>query len=409
MKFAAKTQASVCGVCKESKIEEERMSATVSAWSKPGAWALDSEENEVELLQQNINDNNKVDDTKPLSDFPSLATAAATKPKKKKGQTLSLAEFTAKPAYSLIHQDPVDLPTAPRQRTAEELERDRTRLGGGFRSYGDRPNRNSGDDSSNSRWGSGSGSSRVSDERGFGSRDSNRDSAPSRADEIDNWAAAKKPGIGNGFDRSERGERRERDRGSFFDSQSRADESDSWVSSKSFVPSEGRKFGGGSGGGFERERKVGFGTSGGADSDNWNKKKGEISVGSERTESVGGRPRLNLQPPRSVPVNNEVQSQSQDVTASGNVVKPKGLNPFGEARPREQVLAEKGQDWKKIDEQLESLKIKETNGDGFGKRGFGSGNGNGRAASTEDRSERSWRKAPSDDGHSERFVFNEIF
>ncbi|XP_058767459.1 eukaryotic translation initiation factor 4B3 [Vicia villosa] len=366
------------------------MAATVSAWSKPGAWALDSEEHEAELLQSH----NTVE-AKPLAEFPSLAVAAATKPKKKKAQTLSLAEFTAKPVSSFTHQDPVVLPTGPRQRTAEEIESDRTRLGGGFRSYGDRPNRGSGgDESSVSRWGSGRVSGELRRNDSFGSRDSNRESAPSRADEIDNWAAAKKPVGGNGFERRdrERGERGER--GGFFDSQSRADESDSWVSSKSFVPSEGRRFSGG-GGGFDRERKVGFGTSGGADSDNWNRKKGEISVGSERTETVaGGRPRLVLQP-RSASASNE----NQDVPAAGSgiVAKPKGANPFGEARPREQVLAEKGQDWKKIDEQLESLKIKETAVEGFGKRGFGSGNGR-----AEDRSERSWRKSsPSDDGRSE--------
>ncbi|RZB74016.1 eukaryotic translation initiation factor 4B3-like [Glycine soja] len=353
------------------------MAATVSsAWSKPGAWALDSEEHEAELLQQNNNNPND----KPLADFPSLAAAAATKPKKKKAQTYSLAEFTAKPDSAFADQDPVVLPTGPRQRTAEEL--DRTRLGGGFRNYGDRPNRNNssgGDESSNSRW----GSSRVSDEprrNGFGARDSNRELPPSRADETDNWAAAKKPS--GGF------ERRERDKGGFFDSQSRADESDSWVSNKSFVPSEGRRFGS-NGGGFERERRVvGFGSSGGADSDNWNTKKGESNVGSE---SVGGRPKLVLQP-RTVSVSDEGAD-------GNNAGKPKGVNPFGEARPREQVLAEKGQDWKKIDEQLESVKIKEASGgDGFGKRGFGSSNGGGgRATLPESRTERSWRKPQFDD------------
>ncbi|XP_019413786.1 PREDICTED: eukaryotic translation initiation factor 4B3-like [Lupinus angustifolius] len=391
------------------------MAATVSAWSKPGAWALDSEEHESELLQPQP--------VQPaVSDFPSLAAAAATKPKKKKKpQTLSLAEFTAKPDEDL---NILSLPTAPRERTAEEIERDRTRLGGGFRSYGDRGGRNSGpggDDGSNSRW----GSSRVSDESrrsgSFGSRDLNRDSAPSRADEIDNWASVKKSSIGNGF------ERRERERGGFFDSQSRADESDRWVSNKSVM--EGRRFGS-NGGGFERERKIGFGFSGGADSDNWNKKKVESNVGiesgngsggfererkvgfgasgaadsdnwnkkkvesnggSERPGSGsggGGRPRLVLQP-RSISASN----QSSPDSDSGNVVKPKGPNPFGEAKPREQVLAEKGQDWKKIDQQLESVKIKETvekSDGGFGKKDFGSGNG--RATSPEDRTEKSWRK-----------------
>ncbi|BAT91061.1 Eukaryotic translation initiation factor [Vigna angularis] len=369
------------------------MAATVSVWSKPGAWAIDSEEHEAELLQQNPTS----DTVKPLADFPSLAVAAATKPKKKKAQTYSLAEFTAKPDTAFADQDPVVLPTGPRQRTAEEL--DRTRLGGGFRSYGDRPNRNSsGDDSSNSRW----GSSRVSDEPrrngSFGARDSNRELPPSRADETDNWAAAKKPS--GGF------ERRERDRGGFFDSQSRADESESWVSNKSFVPSE-RRFAS-NGGGFERERKViGFGSSGGADSNDWNKKKGESNVGSESVGAGGGRPRLVLQP-RSLSVSNEggdgnVGKPKGSLSVSneggdGNVGKPKGVNPFGEARPREQVLAEKGQDWKKIDEQLESMKIKETGGgDAFVKRGFGSSNGGGRAALPESRTERSWRKPISDD------------
>ncbi|KAK7262382.1 hypothetical protein RJT34_29954 [Clitoria ternatea] len=107
----------------------------------------------------------------------------------------------------------------------------------------------------------------------------------------------------------------------------------SWVSNKSFVPSEGRRFGSNSGG-FERERKVGFGSSGGADFDNWNKKKGEINIGSEkskRSEGVGGgRLRLVLQP-RSLSVSNE----SQEGGGFVNVAKPKGPNLFGEARPRE--------------------------------------------------------------------------
>ncbi|XP_028765682.1 eukaryotic translation initiation factor 4B3 isoform X2 [Neltuma alba] len=361
------------------------MAASVSAWAKPGAWALDSEEQEAELLQKKDKDD--------TSQFPSLAVAAATKPKKKKAQAIPLADFTTyggpKPSHSdsLTHEDLMMLPTGPRQRTAEELERDRGRLGGGFRSYGsyDRPNRNSGgDESSNSRW----GSSRVSDEprrNGSFGRDSNREMTPSRADEIDNWAAAKKSTVGNGF------ERRDRDRGGFSDSQSRADESDSWVSNKNYVPSEGRRFGS-NGGGFERERKVGFGSSGGADSDNWNRKKGEFNVGGgiDRIETPSGRPRLNLQP-RSLPLSSESQE------GSGNVAKPKGPNPFGDARPREEVLAEKGQDWKKIDEQLDAMKIKETvdKKEGLGRRGFGSGNAH--ANLPEERAERSWRKAVSDD------------
>ncbi|XP_052194535.1 eukaryotic translation initiation factor 4B3 [Diospyros lotus] len=387
------------------------MAATVtSAWSsKPGAWALDSEEHEAELLQSQ-NNKDPVDthaNGGDSADFPSLAAATAataTKTKKKKSQAIPLYEF-AKPTQStqsrgLTSEDLMMLPTGPRQRTAEEL--DRSRLGGGFRSFGyDRNNNNhnryDGDESSNSRW----GNSRVSDETRRFSRDSSRELAPSRADEVDDWGSTKKPLVGSGFERRERG---------FFGSESKADESESWVSNKSFVPSEGRRFDG------PRERRVGFESSGGADSDNWVKKKEEEgrrlgafdsprerrgvfdsaanggadsdTWGKKREEGSGsGRPRLNLQP-RTLRVG--------DVQQNGSVIsaKPKSSNPFGEARPREEVLKEKGQDWKEIDEKLESLKFKEmssgTDGLTFGKRSFGSGNG--RNAIPEERAERSWRK-----------------
>ncbi|EXB39265.1 hypothetical protein L484_024960 [Morus notabilis] len=77
---------------------------------------------------------------------------------------------------------------------------------------------------------------------------------------------------------------------------------------------------------------------------------------------------------------------------AASTAKPKGSNPFGEARPREEVLAEKGQDWKKIDEQLDSMKIKEVGekaegGSSFGNRSFGIGNGR-----SSDHTEMSWRK-----------------
>ncbi|XP_034682134.1 eukaryotic translation initiation factor 4B3-like [Vitis riparia] len=385
------------------------MAATVSPWGKAGAWALDSEEHEDELLQQQQDD--KVNGEfsggegrqapEASADFPTLATAAATKSKKKKGQTLSLSEFSAfgagksaQPSQTkgLTHEDLMMLPTGPRQRSAEEL--DRGRLGGGFRSYGSngsyeggRSRYGGGEDSANPRWGS-----RGSEERrqgGFG-RDSSRELAPSRADEIDDWGAAKKSTVGNGFER--------RDRGGFFDSQSRADESASWVSNKSFTPSEGRRFGGG--GGFEslRERRGGFDSAsdggGGADSESWGRKKEEGS--GNANGSAGSRPKLILQP-RTVPVNDGQQP------GSGSVAKPKGPNPFGEARPREEVLAEKGQDWKEIEEKLESVKLKDvgspgvgqTDGPSFGKRSFGSGNA--RASLPESRTEKSWRKPESED------------
>ncbi|KAE8702240.1 hypothetical protein F3Y22_tig00110485pilonHSYRG00119 [Hibiscus syriacus] len=317
------------------------MAATVSSpWGKPGAWALDAEEHESELEQQRHSDSS----TEKLADFPSLAAAATTKAKKKKGQTVSLAEFTnglAKPSEPtrLTHEEVLALPTGPRQRAPEEL--DRNRLGGGFKSYGSSrySNSNGDDSSSNSRW----GSSRVSN------RDSNREITPSRADEIDNWASVKKSsptvnGFGGGFERRERGS----GGGGFFDSQSKVDEVDNWAASKSNNRSPNgapppRRFGAG----FDRSSS--FDSLQSRDSprdlDNWGKKKEQ--AGSGAAGSGGARPKLVLQP-RTVPV-----------TEDSTVPKPKGANPFGEARPREEVLKGKGKDWKEIDEKLEAMKIKE--------------------------------------------------
>ncbi|PKI52907.1 hypothetical protein CRG98_026738 [Punica granatum] len=363
------------------------MAAIVSPWAKPGAWALDSEENEADLLQEQEQEQQKQKSAPAdAAEFPSLSAAAAAKPKKKKGQTVSLAEFTtgsvpSKPAR-LTHEDFLVLPTGPRERSAEEL--DRNRLGGGFRSYG-----RYGDDSSNSRRG--------------GFDESRREPLPpSRADEIDDWGAAKKP-MSNGFERRERN-------GGFFGSQSKADESDNWGSNKS---SEPRRFGNGGGSDFGRERR-GFSRgyeglsdgSSGADPDRWGKKREDEGLSNglradsdrwgKRREDEGvlgnslARPKLVLQP-RTLPVSE---------ASGGSVpVKPKGANPFGEARPREEVLKEKGQDWKEIDEKLESVRIKEAErgekGEGsFGRRSFGSGTS--RASSQDDKTERIWRKNDSD-------------
>ncbi|XP_024993504.1 eukaryotic translation initiation factor 4B3-like [Cynara cardunculus var. scolymus] len=358
------------------------MAATVTnVWGKPGAWALDSEEHEDKLNQEKTATPTTGNDQS--ADFPDLTTAAATKTKKKKGKPLPLGEFvtgwTNKPkaqtyqaAKGLTTEDMMMLPTGPRERTAEEL--DRSRLGGGFRSYGDRNN-----DSSNSRWGS---------NRSTGGGEEGRTSSReySRADKTDDWGAQKKSAVGGGggFDRKERA-------GGFFEgSNSRADESDRWVSNKSYTPPEGRRnvrfessgganssdnwgkkkeeearrFGGGGGGAFDSLREKGSGNEL-PDSDNWGRK---------REEAIGGsRPKLNLQP-RKLPVVGD--------TAELKPNKGSNLNPFGDARPREQVLKEKGQDWREIDEKLDSMKMKEVDS----KRGFRT------AAAIEDQSEKSWRK-----------------
>jgi hypothetical protein len=163
-------------------------------------------------------------------------------------------------------------------------------------------------------------------------------------------------------------------------------DSDNWGKKKE---EDGRSFGTNGGGAFDslRERRGGVDTgTNGIDADSWGKRREEVNV------NGGGRPKLNLQP-RRVPVGENAPTDNNSTVTT----KPKGSNPFGDARPREEVLKEKGQDWKEVDEKLESSKIKELNSpvaeDRFGKRSFG--NGNGRGNLPEDRFERSWRKPDS--------------
>lgn len=343
------------------------MAATVSAWStKPGAWALDSEQQESDPLHQETQ--------AATADFPTLATAAATKPKKKKSQPLSLSQFNSESfssssssfskRASFNHDDLLHLPTGPRQRSPEDL--DRSRLGNGFRSYG-----SYGDDSSRRQGGFGHSRDRDS---------STRDPLPpSRADETADWGANKKLSSGNSFERRDR----DRERGGFFGS-SKADELDNWASGKS-GPEAGRFSGEGarSGRGWSRGGFEGInnGNGAGADGDRWGRKReddGDVNPGN----SSLGRPRLVLQP-RTVPLS------EGDVINKGN---GKGSSPFGDARPREDVLKGKGQDWKEIDEKLEAVRIKDSAEEKWENRGFHGG----RVQQEDYKTERSWRKAGDD-------------
>lgn len=65
------------------------------------------------------------------------------------------------------------------------------------------------------------------------------------------------------------------------------------------------------------------------------------------------------------------------------------LNPFGAARPREEVLAEKGQDWRELEQKLESAKIREEK-PSFSKKTLGTVNGT--TGASQDRTEQGWRK-----------------
>jgi Plant specific eukaryotic initiation factor 4B len=69
--------------------------------------------------------------------------------------------------------------------------------------------------------------------------------------------------------------------------------------------------------------------------------------------------------------------------------KGSGSNPFGAARPREEVLAEKGKDWRELEEKLESVKIREEK-PSFSKKTIGTGNG--ATGTSQYRTEQAWRK-----------------
>ncbi|RCV06230.1 hypothetical protein SETIT_1G146800v2 [Setaria italica] len=383
--------------------------AVASAWSKPGSWALAAEEQD-ELPPP-------PPPVVPAADFPDLATAATTKvPKKKKAQSMPLSDFNSGKFVTRASRGPgpevttFDLPTGPRERTEEELANTRG-FGAG-------------------RWGGAGGGPRGSDEPRRGGSD-REDFGPSRADEADDWGAGKKPlerramgGFGwdssasraddvNDWVSTKRTapapfpERRERGGGGFGgDSISRADDSASWVSNKSYsapppLPADGRR--GGPVWGFNRD--------GGPDADSWGRRREEMSNGGD---SSVGRPRLNLQK-RTLPLANgtdgekpednnkeddkeEQRPRSRSSNPFGTarpreeVLAAKGedwrkeepivekleiqprtrsSNPFGAARPREEVLAEKGEDWRKIDEKLEAMKVWEAPLErrSFGRRG----------------------------------------
>ncbi|KAH9315606.1 hypothetical protein KI387_024233 [Taxus chinensis] len=309
--------------------------ANSKPWGGAGAWAAEAERAEEEAKER------QAAAAADVHDYPSLSEALSAKPKKKnKGQTISLAQLQsgqnvglgartrgggASETKGLTAEELAVLPTGPRERTAEEDSRGG--LGGGFRDYGRSnrfENRDRGDRGS----------------RGYGGFDDERKQTtdrdmPSRADESDNWGTMKKsmPPPGDQFERRRfDGDRYE---GIGGGGGSRADEADNWGTGKksafSAAPPD--------------RRSMGFGSSyrePGMDADRWGKKE------SYRDERPGDRPRLVLNPPRNA--SDPVSSQVVDEGAPKSV-KP---NPFGLARPREEVLAEKNIDFKKLDSEFDS-------------------------------------------------------
>lgn len=295
-------------------------------WGNIGAWAADAELAEAE--EREAAAAAAASSTTDTQSFPSLKEAATTKPKKKK---MTLSEFTmggygagapTGDSYSRLTPDEMlRLPTGPKERSADEMQHGR--LGGGFSSYG-RPARPMRD--RDESWGGGNRRSyggfddeQQPSRRGPPSRAPDMD-LPSRADEVDNWATNKKPfqpaqsqdyGRGNRYGGL----------GSGGGGVSRADEVDNWAATKKPIPTRSSTFG------------SGFRNSG-PEPDRWTRGGGGAGFRDERS-------RLQLDPPK---LNEPV------------IVKTDKPNPFGAARPREQVLAEKGLDWKKLEQDLDSKK-----------------------------------------------------
>ncbi|XP_042496135.1 eukaryotic translation initiation factor 4B2-like [Macadamia integrifolia] len=310
------------------------------AWGEIGAWAAESERAEAEERENAaaVAANSQLTGGDESLSFPSLKEAVAAKPKKKK---MTLSEFTtgvhvgpggARREYStesrgLTTDEMLRLPTGPKERTPEELEHGR--LGGGFRSYGRTgppPGRERGNDSDGSWAGTGRRSyGGFDEERRVPPPRSQDYDQPSRADEVDNWAMTKKPFPISPMDSGPGRQDRYSSLGTGGGGPSRADEVDNWaMGKKTQAPPPARSMGFGSG---FRDSAPNL--------DRW-------SRGGPR-DGDRERPRLVLDPPKGDGVVNETPRTTRP-------------SPFGEARPREEILAEKGFDWRKFDSDIESRK-----------------------------------------------------
>ncbi|XP_022876846.1 eukaryotic translation initiation factor 4B1-like [Olea europaea var. sylvestris] len=297
-----------------------------SPWKNIGDWAAESERAEAEEREQA--EQAAAAAQAGGGNFPSLKEAVNTKQKKK--TKMSLHEFTMQPSYGsgsappsrgLTQEEMFRLPTRPRERPPDEMQHGR--LGEGFPSYGNRPGSGYGDGYSDRP------TREFENRRSYGGfEDENRrgptrvsgfDQQTSRADGVDNWASGKKalPDYTSG---PAGRPARYSSLGGSSDGISRADEVDSWVATKKpFVQSQPP----------QQARSSGFGR---LEPDRWTRNEGE-------------RQRLVLDPTKSD------RGGDADV-----LVKVNKSNPFGAARPREEVLAEKGLDWKKMDIEIEVKK-----------------------------------------------------
>nr|GMD97128.1 eukaryotic translation initiation factor 4B2-like [Ipomoea batatas] len=319
-----------------------------SPWGNIGAWAAEAERAEAEEREQAAAAAAAAAAAPPSvaggggassdsQNYPSLREATSTK-QKKKAAKMTLQEFTMQGTFGsggsssrLTPDEMLRLPTGPKERSAEEMQSGR--LGGGFSNYGSRfmgPQPGRGRDRDTDGEGSWGNNRRSyggfdDDRRGAPqSRASDFDQQPSRADEVDNWASTKKPLPS--FDSNSTTANPARSRYAMLGAgggASRADGDDNWAASKKpIAPQSARSSSFGSG--FRDSRP---------EPERWTR---------------GASQRLVLESPKS-----EQGSEDNVIEVTAKVNKP---NPFGAARPREEVLAEKGLDWKKLDVEIDAKK-----------------------------------------------------
>ncbi|XP_039041081.1 eukaryotic translation initiation factor 4B2-like isoform X2 [Hibiscus syriacus] len=366
-----------------------------SPWGRIGAWAAEAEREEAEERAA-AEAETAAGHTAESQSFPSLKEAVSAKPKKKKKQTLSEFYLGTYSSYGggglggdakvteynrLTPQEMMLLPTGPKERSAEELQYGR--LGGGFSSYG-RTGPHAGRgmrhyEDSDGSWGSGRRQHGGFNEerRGPSSRVSDFDQS-SRADEVDNWAMTKKviPSMDSGR-QNRYGGLGTGGSGGF----SKADEADNWTAGKRSIPTRSSTFGSGfadSGPEPDRWSRGGVRESGpepdrwsrggvrdsGPEPDRWSRGGVRDSGPEPDRWSRGGVRDSGPEPDRWSPGGGGGIREERPILAldppqgwvNELVVKTNKSNPFGAAKPREEVLVEKGLDWKKLDSEIEAKK-----------------------------------------------------
>ncbi|XP_075482056.1 eukaryotic translation initiation factor 4B2-like [Primulina tabacum] len=380
-----------------------------SPWGNIGAWAAEAEREEAEEREAAQKASATFSAGQPAggAGFPSLKDAVSNKQKKKTKMTLQ--EFTMQSSYGagsgtsrgLTHEEMLRLPTGPKERSAEEMQYGR--LGGGFSNYGNRPGSiGSGPRMDRGREYEGGGRSYGFEDENPRGRNQARVSdfnplqQPSRADGVDNWASMKKslPDYNSGATHSVG--KYSSLGGNTGGGGSRADDVDSWASMKKpFSLSQQQQSRSSSfGSGFSRpeterwtrneaqrlvlespkdEAEVvtkahkpnPFGTARpreevlavkGLD---WKKLDMDLEVKKQPHSTSGSRPASShsSRPQSSHSSRSEVPESLLPGMAEGTVKQKPKVNPFGDAKPREVLLEEKGLDWKKIDLDLEHRRI----------------------------------------------------